>query len=104
MSQALDKISLDLRSAVLGGEHVRAAQLAAEYTRALQQIWETLPLGERAASPLPKQARELLGWAKKMTMVQRALAAGQMVIAHKARSYNAARSTQSSNPIVQVRG
>jgi hypothetical protein len=104
MSKALDKLSLDLRSAILGGEHIRAGELARQYTSALRELWEAMPASERAVSPFPRQARELIAWAHGMTVIQRALAADQLTVVRKARRYHAARSTQAPRPIVQLRG
>jgi hypothetical protein len=104
MSKALDKLSLDLRSAILGGEHIRAGELARQYSGALLELWEALPASERAVSPVPRQARELIAWAHGMTVIQRALAADQLTVVQKARRYHAARSAQAPRPIVQLRG
>ena len=104
MAQALDKVSRQFRSAVLGGDHVLAGQLASEYAGALAEFWEALPESDRAASPIPQQARELLTWAHGMTQVQRAIAAAQLAVIEKASRYNAARCGDSPSPAVQLRG
>jgi hypothetical protein len=104
MSQALHKISVDFRSALLGGDHVLAARLACEYTNAVRELWESLPEGDRAVSPIPQQATELMGWAHDMTVVRRAMAAAQLGVVQKASRYSAARSAESSRSGVQFRG
>ena len=104
MSQALDSISRDLRSALLGGDHVLANRLVPEYTDALRELWESMPESERAASSIPEQARELLTWARDMTVVRRAIDAAQLAVVQKASRYSAARSTETPRPAVQFRG
>jgi hypothetical protein len=104
MSQALDRLSRDLRSALLGGDHVLANRLVAEYTAALRELWESMPESERAASSIPEQARELLTWARDMTVVRRAIDAAQLAVVNKASRYSAARSTETPRPAVQFRG
>jgi hypothetical protein len=96
MSQALLKLSVDLRSALLGGDHVLADRLVTEYAQAAREVWESLPEAERATSALPQQARELLTWAHEMTVVRRAMAGAQLAIVQKAAHYSSAnRPTQS---------
>jgi len=104
MSPALDKLSRDLRSAILDGELVRAGSLASEYSAALRAHWEALQENERVASPIPRQARELITWAKEMAVIQRTMAAAQLNIVLKARRYNAARSVEAPRPSLQLRG
>lgn len=96
MAPALDKLSRDLRSAVLGGDHVLATRLVSEYAGALCELWESLPETERPASSVPQQARELLTWAHEMTVVQRAMAAEQLAIIRKAGRYRLSRNPESN--------
>jgi hypothetical protein len=103
MSQALHKVSLELRSALLGGDQVRAARLVSEYTDALREFWETLPESDRASSSIPQQARELLTWAHDMTVVRRAMAAAQLTVVEKASLYRT-RTAARFSPAVQFRG
>jgi len=93
-----------LRSALLGGDHVLANRLVSEYTDALREFWESLPESERAGSSIPQQARELLTWARDMTLVRRAIDAAQLAVVQKASRYNAARSAETPRPAVQFRG
>ena len=104
MSQALDSISRDLRSALLGGDHVLANRLVSEYTDALRELWESMPESERGGSSVPQQARELLTWAHDMTVVRRAIDAAQLAVVQKASHYSVARSTDTPRPAVQFRG
>jgi hypothetical protein len=104
MSQALHKISLELRSALLGGDQARANRLVAEYADAVRTLWESLSESERSPSPIPREARELLTWAHEMTVVRRAMAAAQLTVVQKASRYNAARSATRFSPAVQFRG
>lgn len=87
MPERLDNIALEFRSAVLGGDHATAAQRLAEYARAAAEHWKTLTNEERAKSELPVQARELLSWARGMTIVQRVITAEQLAILEKASRY-----------------
>ncbi len=80
MPQPLDKTAPDdlareLRAAVLGSDHTKAARLSVEYTAAVQRHWTALSNGERAASSLPKLSIELLTWAREITLMQQAMAA-----------------------------
>jgi hypothetical protein len=104
MSQALHKLSVELRSALLGGDDVLAARLACEYANAVRELWESLPESDRAASSIPQQATELMTWAHDMTVVRRAMAAAQLVVVQKAGHYSAARSAENTRPSVQFRG
>jgi len=104
MSQALDKISRELRSALLGGDHVLATRLVSGYADALRELWERMPESDRAGSSIPQQARELLTWAHDMTVVRRAIDAAQLAVVQKAGLYNAARYGESRRPGVQFRG
>ena len=92
MPQPLDNLSRALRAAVLANHHEKAERLAEEYTAALREHWMSLPLQERATSPLPKQSIELLNWAREMTIVQQALAAQHLAVVEKASRYQIARS------------
>ena len=87
MAEALDRLSREFRSAMLGGDHVLAEGLVSEYTDALRELWESLPESERAASLVPQQAQELLTWAQGMVVAQRAIAADQLAIIQKAGRY-----------------
>ena len=91
MPQAQDNLARDLRTAVLGSDHNQAARIAEQYTAALSRQWELMSDAERASSSLPKQARELLTWAREMTLVQQALLAEQLSIVEKASRYLTAR-------------
>jgi hypothetical protein len=90
MPAALHKIARELRSALLGGDQVRAELLVSEYAAAVRQLWESLPQSDRAASSIPRQAAELLTWARDMTIVRRAMAAQQLAVVQKASRYRAA--------------
>ena len=104
MSQALHKLSVELRSALLGGDDVLAARLACDYTNAVRDLWESLSEGDRAVSTIPQQATELMTWARDMTVVRRAMAAAQLGVVQKASHYSAARSAESTRSGVQFRG
>ena len=90
MPQPPDRIASELRSAVLAGDHGQADRLVQAYTEALRELWLALPESERAASAVPGQARELLEWAREMTLVQRALAAQHLAIVETASRYESA--------------
>ena len=87
MPVPLDKLSQQFRSAVLAGDHLGAEQLALQYIEALREMWASLPPRERGASLVPKQAQELLTWARDVTIVQRALTQEQLAILEKACRY-----------------
>jgi hypothetical protein len=84
MPQLLDKMARDLRAAVLASDHEKATRLTVEYSEALVQHWRLLSSEERAASSLPKQSGELLNWAREMTLMQHAMAAGHLAMVEKA--------------------
>jgi hypothetical protein len=92
MPQPLDKIARDLRAAVLGSDHQQASSLANRYAQAVAQQWTLMPPAERAASGLPKQATELLTWAREMAIMQRAMAEQQAAAIEMATRYLTARS------------
>jgi hypothetical protein len=96
MPPALHKISRDLRSALLGGDQLRANQLVSEYAGALREFWNSLPQSDRAASSIPRQAAELLTWARDMTVVRRAMTAEQLAVVQKASRYSSTVTTGSS--------
>ena len=84
---------------MLAGDHSQAERLVQDYTEALRELWLALPESERAASAVPEQARELLEWAREMTLVQRALAAQHLAIVETASRYESAPRDQSSSTI-----
>lgn len=104
MPEPLDKIAREIRSAVLGGDHACAERLIAKYIEALREVWEALPEEARAASDIPKVARELLGWVHEMTVVQRAMAADQLAVIEKAWHYSVPLFVQPPSAGVQLRG
>jgi hypothetical protein len=103
MPLPLDKLSHEFRSAVLAGDHRGAEQIALQYVEALREVWESLPEGERAASLIPKQARELLAWARDVTVVQRALTHEQLAILEKACRYQPSAWVESRSRSIEVR-
>ena len=88
MSDSLERASRELRAAVIAADHSAAERAASRYVEALQRFWESLPEQERAVSPVPATARELLGWAREMTLIQRNMAADQFTVLQKASRYN----------------
>ncbi|HUA20623.1 MAG TPA: hypothetical protein VMB25_17870 [Bryobacteraceae bacterium] len=102
MPHPSDSIASELRAAVLAGDHARARRLVQDYAEALQELWRALPEAERAGSPIPSQARELLGWARDMTLVQRALAARHLAIVETASRYESSPGTRDRSTAIQV--
>jgi hypothetical protein len=102
MSQALDRLSRELRSAVLAGDHMLTERLVLEYAVAVQQVWESLAESDRGASPLPNTVRELLTWARGMTVVQRAIASEQLAVVEKAVRYKSSRAQEPGRRAIQV--
>ncbi len=88
MPPPLDKLAGELRSAVLAGDHALTNRIVPEYAEALARHWEMLTPSERATSSLPGLTRELLGWARGMTIVQRAIAAEQLAAVQRTRRYH----------------
>jgi hypothetical protein len=86
-----DNLARELRAAVLASDHEKATRLTVEYSAALQQHWRMLSPFERAASPIPKQSRELLAWVREMTLMQQALAAQHLAAVEKRSRYQTAR-------------
>ena len=66
-------------------------------------MWESLPERERATSLVPKLARELLEWARDVTIVQHTLARKQLLILEKARPYQPAGQLESRSRAIEVR-
>jgi hypothetical protein len=88
-SSGLAERSRELKAAVIAGDHARAERATAAYVEALRQHWESLPKKERGNSPVPARARELLAWAREMTIIQRTLTCDQLAILQKASRYEA---------------
>jgi hypothetical protein len=103
MQTSPEKLSRKFRAAVLVGDHLRTGELAAEYISAFEQAWLLLPESERAVSPLPQQALELLAWAREMAIVQRALDAEQLAVVEKAIRYQPAGLPEPRSRAIQVR-
>lgn len=103
MPQQLDKIANELRSAILAADPANAARLVTEYVEALCQEWEHMPPQDRACSQLPQVAKELLKWARDMTMVQRALTSKQLDILDKVIEYRRSASLQEGGRAIEVR-
>lgn len=87
MPEMLDRVARKLREAVLAADHSSAERLVTEYRSALTKAWQDLSLSERVDSQLPRQAGELITWARGMTIVQRALLAEQLAALDKAIRY-----------------
>lgn len=87
MPALLDKIANEFRAAILAADHVEAARLAADYVEAVRLLWAGMTPDERTASHLPVQTRELLAWARDMTINQRAFTAQQLEFVEIASSY-----------------
>ena len=79
--------SRELKAAIIGGDHAQAEQAVTGYVEALQHYWESLAGTERDSSPVPARARELLTWAREMTLIQRSLTADQLTVLQKASRY-----------------
>ena len=91
MPPILDNLALELRAAVLGNDHEKAARLTVEYTAAVSRYWISLSPEERATSPVPKQSLQLLSWVRQMTLMQQAMTAGHLAMVDKASRHLAAR-------------
>ena len=99
MPAALDRISHELRGAILAADHASAERLAGEYRAALEEAWRALPESARATSSLPQQATETLTWARGMTIIQRAMLAEQLAVLEKTKRFAASRATQQRSTI-----
>jgi hypothetical protein len=86
-SAGLAERSRQLRAAVIAGDHSGAERAAASYVEALRKHWESLSEQERAKSTVPARARELLAWAREMTIIQRTLTRDQLTVLQKASRY-----------------
>ena len=71
-------------------DHVRAENAVRRYVEAVQDRWQSLSEQERAGSQIPARTRELLGWARQMTLLQRNLARDQHGVIQKASHYHGA--------------
>ncbi len=81
--------SKQLKAAVIAGDHAGAERATASYVEALRAHWDSLSERERADSPVPARARELLAWAREMTIIQRTLTRDQLAVLQKASRYEA---------------
>jgi hypothetical protein len=102
MQPTLDKLAHELRSAVLAGKHVEAERFTEAYVDALRAHWSGLDREDRAASPLPKLALELLEWAREMTILQRALAGEHVRALDKILRYRTARAMYHESAALEV--
>ena len=93
--------SRELKATVISGNHAGAERAMESYVEAVRNYWEALSEQERAGSPVPARASELLGWAREMTIIQRSLAADQLSILHKASRYEIAGGSRAG---LQVKG
>ncbi len=91
MQQQLADLARELRAAVLGNEHERAGRLAGQYTQEVARQWLLLSKAERVSSPLPKQSRELLTWARDVAIMHQAMAGQHLAAIGMASRYLAAR-------------
>ena len=76
-----------MREAVVAGDYAAAQAAADGYFKALEMLWQSLTEAERAVSPSPVKALELLNWAREMTIIQRSFAANQLSAIQKASRY-----------------
>jgi len=91
MLKAQADLARELRAAVLGNDHAKAGHLAEQYTAALSEQWASMSEPERATSGIPKQAVELLTWAREMTIMQHAIVGQHLAAVQKAHRYLTAR-------------
>ena len=91
MLHQLDNLARQLRAAMLASDHEKAARLTVAYTQSLRQYGTLLSPEDRSASGLPQQSLELLKWVREMTLVQQAMAAGQLAMVERASRQLAAR-------------
>jgi hypothetical protein len=91
MPKALVDLASELRAAVLGNEHDRAGRLAEQYTQEVARQWTLMSEAERVSSPLPKQSRELLTWARDVAIMHHAMAAQHLAAIGMANRYLTAR-------------
>src|SRR5579862_9557766 len=101
LTSSLERASRGLRAAVIAADHAGAKVAVSNYVEALWQVWAALPEQERAVSALPGSVRELLSWAREMTIIQRSLMADQLRILEKASRYEGAVNLRGG---LQVRG
>jgi len=103
MPAPLDKLSRELRAAILAGDHALANRIAPKYAEAVREFWDTVPASDRAGSTVPRVARELLTWARGMTIVQRAIAADELGVVQRTKRYNQERLERVRTSSIQVR-
>lgn len=102
MQAPLDKAAHHFRSAILAGDHAEATRLLAEYVKALCLTWDLLPQHERTTSGVPRQALELLAWARAVTITQRVLASEQLAIVDKVIRYRPAAAAEAQPHNLEV--
>jgi len=101
LTRGVDQASRELRAAIIAVDHSGAERASSRYVEALQKLWESLPEPERAVSPVPATARELLAWAREMTIFNRTLTADELRVLQKASRYQDAASRHTG---LQVNG
>jgi hypothetical protein len=91
-----DALARELRAAVLGSDHAQAHRVAGQYAQAVASDWTRMTASERASSGIPKQATELLTWAREITIMQHAMSGQHLSALEMAHRYLAARATYAS--------
>ena len=96
-----DALARELRAAVLGSDHLQASHLAEQYAEAVARHWTLLSASERATSGLPKQATELLTWAREVTIMQHAMASNHLSALEMAHRYLSARANYIQSAVLE---
>ena len=75
---SLEELAAGLRASIATGQHARAQEFAAGYTQALIEKWRALPPGDPELARSWCEAVELVAWARKTALAQRAHLAARL--------------------------
>jgi hypothetical protein len=75
---SLDELADGLRAAIATEQYARAQEFSAGYARALIEKWRALPLGDPELARSWGEAVELVAWARRTALAQRAHLAARL--------------------------
>ncbi len=76
--EKIEDAASGLRAAISTQRFTEAQEIAAEYARLVAEEWRKLPRGGAEAARLWREARELLAWARRTALAQRAHLAARL--------------------------
>lgn len=75
---SLEELAVGLRAAIATEQYARAQELSASYAQTLVEKWRGLPLGDPELARSWCEAVELVAWARRTALAQRAHLAARL--------------------------